>query len=84
MTWAEGLRGRAGEVKGEGTVPRPRVGRLAVRDERCYTGVMLRDRYFFPLCAAVAIAMIVVAMAGPWGANPAKPDPSAPAREQTR
>jgi hypothetical protein len=59
-------------------------GRLAVRDERCYTGVMLRDRYFFPLCAAVAIAMIVVAMAGPWGANPAKPDPSAPAREQTR
>lgn len=38
--------------------------RLAVRDDRCYTDAM-RDRFFFPLCAAAAVAMIALAILGP-------------------
>ncbi|MDP2258673.1 MAG: hypothetical protein Q8J89_03020 [Caulobacter sp.] len=60
------------------------VHRLAVRKDRCYTGVMLPDRFFFPLCAAAAIAMIALALAGPWGANPATSDPSGQLREKTQ
>ncbi len=59
----------------------PPVHRLAVRKDRCYTGGMLRDRFFFPLCAAAAIAMITLALAGPWVTGPTA-DPSAPARER--
>lgn len=56
--------------------------RLAVRKDRCYTDAMLRDRFFFPLCAAAAIAMIALALAGPWGANSATSGPRP--QEQTQ
>ena len=45
---------------------------------------MLRDRVFFPLCAAAAVAMIALAIAGPWGANRTPPEPSGQTRERAQ
>ncbi len=45
---------------------------------------MLRDRFFFPLCAAAAIAMIALALAGPWNADRGSSSPSGQPQEQTQ
>lgn len=45
---------------------------------------MLRDRVFFPLCFAAAIAMIVLALAGPWARDRALSDQSDQPREQAQ
>jgi hypothetical protein len=45
---------------------------------------MLRDRYFFPLCAVAAIAMITLALAGPWAAGSPTPEASGQSRERAQ
>jgi hypothetical protein len=59
------------------------VDRLAVRKDRCYT-VAMRDRFFFPLCAAAAIAMIALAMIGPGAADAARPEPAVQTQEKAQ
>jgi hypothetical protein len=57
--------------------------RLAVRKDRCYT-VAMRDRFFFPLCAAAAIAMIALAMIGPGAADADRPEPAVQTQEKAQ
>jgi hypothetical protein len=44
----------------------------------------MRDRFFFPLCAAAAIAMIALAMIGPGAAEADRPEPAAQTQENTQ
>jgi hypothetical protein len=57
--------------------------RLAHRKDRCYT-VAMRDRLFFPLCAAAAIAMIALAMIGPDAPDAARPEPAVQTQEKAQ
>lgn len=57
--------------------------RLAVRKVRCYT-VGMRDRFFFPLCAAAAIAMIVLAIIGPGAPDSPPARPAGQTQEKTQ
>jgi hypothetical protein len=44
----------------------------------------MRDRLFFPLCAAAAITMIALAMISPDAPDTARPDPAVQAQEKTQ